>query len=81
MRGALSDISISDIFHIVAFNQLIDETALLTPDEVADVLNTSRAHVYLLVKRAELPSVKIGKLIRVPAGAVRRLVVGAEATR
>jgi excisionase family DNA binding protein len=65
----------------LVLTKLIDETALLTPDEVADALSTTRAHVYLLVKRAELPAVKIGKLIRVPAGAVRRLVAGAEVRR
>ena len=59
----------------------MDDAALLTPDEVADALHTSRSHVYLLVKRAELPAVKIGKLIRVPSSAVRRLVAGAEARR
>jgi excisionase family DNA binding protein len=65
----------------VALKQLIDETALLTPDEVADALNTTRGHVYLLIRRAEIPAVKVGKLLRVPLSAVRRLVAGAEVAR
>ena len=54
---------------------------LLTPAEAADALHTTRGHVYLLLRRAELPSVRVGKLLRIPSAAVRRLVNGAEAAR
>jgi excisionase family DNA binding protein len=61
--------------------QSIRSEELLTPAEAADVLHTTRGHIYLLVRRAELPSVRVGKLLRIPSGAVRRLVAGAGAAR
>lgn len=32
----------------------------LTLDEVAEILNTSNAQIYALVRRGELPAIKIG---------------------
>jgi excisionase family DNA binding protein len=60
----------------------MDEGAeLLTVREAADRLNTSEPHVRALIRRAELPAVRLGRLLRVPVSAVRRLVAGAEARR
>lgn len=36
---------------------------MLTPDEVAEWLNTTRQHVYALMRRG-LPSVKVGRCRR-----------------
>ena len=47
---------------------------LLTPDDVAARLNVQRAMVYSLLRRRTLPSVRVGRLLRVPAEAVRRFI-------
>jgi excisionase family DNA binding protein len=41
------------------------ETKLLKPAEVADILNISRAQTYAMLKRGEIPSVRIGNVVRV----------------
>ncbi|MBU2611883.1 MAG: helix-turn-helix domain-containing protein [Chloroflexi bacterium] len=41
------------------------ETRLLKSDEVAEILQVSKALVYVLLKRGEIPSVRIGKVVRV----------------
>ena len=38
---------------------------MLKAAEVAELLNISRAHVYNLMKRGELPFVKVGESLRV----------------
>lgn len=38
---------------------------LLTPDEVSDVLNVSRSHIYQVLREGIIPSVRIGKAVRV----------------
>ncbi|MER3399506.1 MAG: hypothetical protein C4316_13445 [Chloroflexota bacterium] len=43
---------------------------LLTVLEVARRLRISRSLAYLLVVRGEIPAIRIGKLIRVPADAL-----------
>jgi excisionase family DNA binding protein len=47
------------------------ERVFLTPEEVAEALHVGRAKVYDLIRNGDLVSVKIGKLRRVPADAVR----------
>ena len=37
-----------------------DDTRFLTLADVAEVLNTSSAQVYALVRRGELPGIKLG---------------------
>ena len=40
-------------------------TRLLKSDEVAEILQVSKAHAYVLMKRGEIPTVRIGKIVRV----------------
>jgi excisionase family DNA binding protein len=48
---------------------------LLTIPEVAATLRCGRTCVYDLIGRGELPAIKLGRLTRVPAAALRDLVV------
>ena len=57
-----------------ARTETIMEKLLLTADEVASSLGVGRSRVYDLIRTRELPSVKIGRVRRVPAEAVRRFV-------
>jgi putative molybdopterin biosynthesis protein len=50
------------------------EPTLLTVREVARRLSLGRATTYPLVQRGELPSVRIGRAVRVPAQALDRWV-------
>jgi excisionase family DNA binding protein len=54
---------------------------LLSVRETADRLNTSEPHVRALIRRAALPAVKLGRLLRVPASAIRGIVARAEGSR
>jgi excisionase family DNA binding protein len=47
---------------------------VLTIDEVARVLKISKASAYLAVSRGQLPSLRIGKSLRVPEAALARLL-------
>jgi len=47
---------------------------LLTVPEVAELLRCKPLTVYRLVGRGEIASVKVGRLIRIPAGVVERMV-------
>jgi excisionase family DNA binding protein len=38
---------------------------LLKPAEVAEILQVSKAYAYVLMNRGEIPSVRIGKIVRV----------------
>jgi putative molybdopterin biosynthesis protein len=41
------------------------EDRLLKPDEVAEILQVSKAFAYVLLKRGEIPALRIGNLVRV----------------
>jgi excisionase family DNA binding protein len=41
------------------------DTRLLKPAEVADFLKISRAQIYTMLKRGQIPSVRIGNVVRV----------------
>lgn len=41
------------------------EERLLKPDEVAEILQVSKAFAYALLKRGDIPAVRIGNLVRV----------------
>ena len=47
---------------------------LIRPSEVADLLGLGRTKVYEMLASGELPSVRIGKSVRVPLGALRQWV-------
>jgi excisionase family DNA binding protein len=47
------------------------QDALLDSRQVALLLNVSRSYVYLLMRRRDLPVVRMGRLIRVRRSAVR----------
>jgi prophage regulatory protein len=49
---------------------------LLRPDEVAEMLGIGRSKVYSLIREETIPSVRIGKSIRVPAQALEEWLVG-----
>ncbi len=42
---------------------------LLRPEEVAEILGIGRSRVYVLIREGVIPSVRIGKSVRVPARA------------
>ncbi len=44
---------------------LMDQQDILTIPEVAAYLKISKAKIYLMVQRGELPHIKIGKNVRV----------------
>jgi excisionase family DNA binding protein len=47
---------------------------LLRIPEVAEALGCGRTYVYELIGSGALPAVKLGRLTRIPAGAVEELV-------
>ena len=52
------------------------EKLLVRPSEAADLLGLGRSKVYAMIASGELPSVKIGKSIRVPVEELRQWVHG-----
>jgi prophage regulatory protein len=57
------------------------ERLLLKPVEVTQVLGIGRSLVYELIARKEIPSVRIGRCIRVPAESLQRWLKDQEAQR
>lgn len=49
---------------------------LVSLDEAARLLSCSRSMVKLMVRRGEIPTVKLGRLTRIPRGQVEELIVG-----
>jgi excisionase family DNA binding protein len=58
-----------------------DLPELLTIDEVAEWLGIGKGLVYEQARRGQLPSVRLGRLIRVPRSALATLVGDAGATK
>lgn len=56
------------------------EKLLLRPSEAADLLGISRSKVYALLADKQLPGIRFGKVIRIPAEALRRWVDNHAAT-
>jgi excisionase family DNA binding protein len=54
--------------------QLSNERLLLRIDEVAALIGVSRTTAYALVNKGEIPSVRIGGLLRIPNEALRKLI-------
>lgn len=50
------------------------ERLLLRPAEVAQMCGFSRAKVYDLISKKALPSIRLGKSVRVPADALRKML-------
>jgi len=51
-----------------------DASLLLRPDEVARALSVSRSAAYRLISEGQLPSVRLGKSVRVPRLALERWI-------
>jgi excisionase family DNA binding protein len=50
------------------------ERILLRPAEVADALGMSKSTIYALLAKGDIPSVRIGGMLRVPTVALTRLI-------
>ena len=50
------------------------ESPVMTVEEAAEVLRISRNSAYEAVKRGEIPSMRFGRLIRVPRAAIQKMV-------
>jgi putative molybdopterin biosynthesis protein len=51
--------------YVEDFGESTMEERLLKSDDVAEILHISRSMAYLLMKRGDLPSVRIGSSVRV----------------
>jgi excisionase family DNA binding protein len=54
--------------------QLSNERLVLRIDEVAALIDVSRTTAYALVNKGEIPSIRIGGMLRIPNDALRRLI-------
>lgn len=52
----------------------VADLEMLTPSQVAELLKVKPSHVYDKIRRGELPAVKTGKYVRVPASALARML-------
>jgi excisionase family DNA binding protein len=52
------------------------ESAVLTVDEVAQVLRISRGHAFEMVRNGTIPSLKLGRRLLVTRAALERLLAG-----
>ncbi len=50
------------------------EKMLLTPRDVAESLNLGRSRTYELIASGDLPSIRIGRSIRIPADALKQWI-------
>lgn len=57
------------------------EVLLLTVRDAAKCLGVSRATTYLLIKRNIIPTIRIGRAVRISSQALRQLVAELEAGR
>jgi prophage regulatory protein len=48
------------------------EKLLLKPSEVTNILGIGRSMVYELIARKEMPSVRLGRCIRIPADSLKQ---------
>jgi excisionase family DNA binding protein len=53
---------------------ITNERLLLRIDEVAALIGVSRTTAYTLVNKGEIPSIRIGGLLRIPNDALRKLI-------
>ena len=52
------------------------DAAVLTVDEVAEALRIGRRQAYSAVQRGEIPSIRIGRSLRVPRAWLDRTLAG-----
>ena len=50
------------------------EKLLLSPNEVGEVLTIGRTRLYSMLANGELPSIRVGRSIRIPTNALTRWV-------
>lgn len=50
------------------------EKLLLKPMEVAEILSIGKTTIYELLKTGEIPSIRIGRSIRIPAKAIEEWI-------
>ena len=55
---------------------MTDNRMTLTVEEAAEILGISRALAYALVKKEQLPGLKLGRRLVVPRRALERLLQG-----
>jgi excisionase family DNA binding protein len=55
----------------LASQDVVDKKILLRPGEVADTLSVGRATVYQMISARILPTVRIGRAVRVPSRALQ----------
>lgn len=51
-----------------------DEERLLTVDEMMDLLRVGRTTAYELCRRVDFPTIRIGRMIRIPESALLRWI-------
>ena len=57
------------------------EKLLLKPSEVAEILGIGRSLIYELIARREIPSVRLGRCLRVPTEWLQRWLMDQESKR
>lgn len=57
-------------------NSSMDSVRLLNAKEVAEILNVSKSQVFLMLRRGDLPAVKMGKLVRVRDVDLEKFICG-----
>ena len=57
------------------------ESPVMTVEEAAKILRISRNSAYEAVKRGEIPSIRIGRLLRVPRAVISKMVGEGEPPR
>ncbi len=60
-------------------NESVMEPLLLTVKDAANCLRMSRATVYVLLQRKIIPTIKIGRSVRISSQALRQYVAALEA--
>ena len=48
---------------------------MLSPEQVADIMNVSKETVYRMVRRGDYDSLKLGRIIRIPKDCVLNYIV------
>jgi excisionase family DNA binding protein len=47
---------------------------LLTVEETRHILGIGRSKAYEMIRRGELPALRMGRIVRIPRGALRRWI-------